>query len=95
MSPRPPPPRPDTSGGGTVYVGMLRYDTEEKTIRKWFENYGRVASVKVRWELGGGGARGAGEQAKRRTQAPDRHHRHHHRRCPAILAPPTLLASAP
>ena len=41
--------RPDHryDGTKTIYVGQLRYDTDERTVRK-FEAYGPVATVKVR-----------------------------------------------
>ncbi len=45
-SPRTYPPRPDVNK--TIYVGNLRYDTEEKTVHDWFEKYyGPVSHVKV------------------------------------------------
>jgi hypothetical protein len=45
-SPRTYQPRPDVNK--TIYVGNLRYDTEEKTVHDWFEKYyGPVSHVKV------------------------------------------------
>lgn len=43
---RSPRGRPDVNR--TIYVGNLRYDTEEKIVRDWFEKYyGPVSFVKV------------------------------------------------
>ena len=42
--------------GKTIYVGQLRYETSERTVKEWFEKaYGPVAYVKVGARVGRGG----------------------------------------
>ena len=43
-------PREDTreNNYGTIFVGNISHDTNENTLRDFFETYGRVASAKVR-----------------------------------------------
>jgi RNA recognition motif-containing protein len=48
----PPPSREYRDPGGeenvgTVFVGNLSHDTSEKTLREFFEQYGRVLEAKV------------------------------------------------
>lgn len=50
------PPEPSR----TVYVGQLRYDTDEKTVRRWFEAYGLVQSVKLIYDKETGRSKGFG-----------------------------------
>ncbi|KAI7841756.1 hypothetical protein COHA_004622 [Chlorella ohadii] len=44
----------------TIYVGQLRYDTDERTVRKWFEAYGPVNSVKLIYDKETGRSKGFG-----------------------------------
>ncbi|GAB4822689.1 hypothetical protein N2152v2_009735 [Parachlorella kessleri] len=56
-SPRTYPPRPDVNK--TIYVGNLRYDTEEKTVHDWFEKYyGPVSHVKMIYDKETGRSKG-------------------------------------
>ena len=46
-------PREDTreNNYGTIFVGNISHDTNENTLRDFFETYGRVASAKVRLRM--------------------------------------------
>ncbi|KAL4441515.1 hypothetical protein ABPG77_002019 [Micractinium sp. CCAP 211/92] len=52
--------RPGHDPGRVVYVGQLRYDTDEKTVRRWFEAYGPVVSVKLIFDKETGRSKGFG-----------------------------------
>lgn len=54
---RSPRGRPDVNR--TIYVGNLRYDTEEKIVRDWFEKYyGPVSFVKLIYDKETGRSKG-------------------------------------
>eukprot|EP00884_Botryococcus_braunii_P010321 jgi/Botrbrau1/19290/Bobra.0073s0033.1 len=61
----PPPSREYREPGGeenvgTVFVGNLSHDTSEKTLREFFEQYGRVLEAKVVHDVETGRSRGFG-----------------------------------
>ncbi|KAI3427976.1 hypothetical protein D9Q98_006366 [Chlorella vulgaris] len=53
-------PRAGQDASRTIYVGQLRYDTDERVIRKWFEAYGPVAAVKLIYDKETGRSKGFG-----------------------------------